>query len=215
MTREQNHLSTYQPFLTRLNPSRFADSEQSYVVPLHLCCYLCGFAALEHSPYVPRSYSGVSEKRKAIPSCGFQIPQAFTTIYLGFILLLAEDHSSLREGISRSSLVGVSVAKLVFRGEKAGLTPNPQPGGPECFLSDPSPADQSSMVEPGRSTRLPPAQLWGSRSTQASPPQQGKAPGEKSMQMPIKRSRETLRQIRRTTSIAWQMRQKKPLTVET
>ena len=117
-----------------VNPSRFADSEQSYVVPLHLCCYLCGFPPLEHSPYIPRSYSGVSEKRKAIPSCGFQIPQAFTTIYLDFILLLAEDPSSLREGISRSSLVGVSVAKLVFWGKKAGLTLNPQPGGPECFF---------------------------------------------------------------------------------
>ena len=48
-----------------------------------------------------------------------------------FILLLSEDPSSPRQGISRSSLVGVSVAGFVFRGERAGLTPNPQPGGPE------------------------------------------------------------------------------------
>ena len=42
--------------------------------------------------------------------------------------------------------------------------PNPQPGGPEYFfLSDPSPADQSGMVESARSTGLPPTQLWGSQ----------------------------------------------------
>ena len=48
---------------------------------------------------------------------------------LDFILLLTED---LSKSSRSSSLVGVSVAKLVFRGEKAGLTSNP--GGPECFF---------------------------------------------------------------------------------
>lgn len=51
---------------------------------------------------------------------------------LDFIPLLTEDGFSPRKGISCSSLVGVPVARLVSRGEKTGLTPNIQPGGPEC-----------------------------------------------------------------------------------
>ena len=44
---------------------------------------------------------------------------------LGFILLLTEDPSSPDKESLVRSLVGVSAARLVFRVEKAVLTPNP------------------------------------------------------------------------------------------
>ena len=46
-------------------------------------------------------------------------------------------------------------------------------------------------------------------------PERNRQGNEKSMQIPTKGSRETSRQTKRSTSIAWQRRQKKPLAVET
>ena len=46
-------------------------------------------------------------------------------------------------------------------------------------------------------------------------PERNRQGNEKSMQMPTKGSRETWRQTKRSKSIAWQRRQKKPLAVET
>ena len=103
---------------------RWFREELQYVVPLHLCCYLCGLPAWEHSPHVPCSHGGVSRKRKVVPSSGFQIPEAFTTWIHPFNwrCFLSQIRNLLC-----ISLVGFSVVRLVFRGEKAVLAPKPPP----------------------------------------------------------------------------------------
>ena len=133
---------------------------------MHLCCYLCGLPAWEHSPYISCSHFGVSDfgKRKVVSACGFQMPQAFTTWLHPF--------SNWRSLLSQiSSLVGVSVARLVFQGGEAGITPTPSPlpnlEDQGAILSYPSPADQSSMLNQlgaqGFCLLLLPFRWWSTR----------------------------------------------------